>query len=134
MAADIYISGVRPVTLAAYAQSLLGSVGGVECGAYPSGGYVHVDVRGGKWRAVKADPSGKYQSVSTLFPTVKSGKRSQSVKILQRELARLGYSVGSADGICGAKTTAAIKAFQKDRGLSVDGICGKKTWSAISEP
>lgn len=133
MAADISVTGVRSLTVAAYAQTLLGGTGGVECAAYASGGYVHVDVRGGKWRAVMANSNGKYQSVSTLFPTVKNGKRSQSVTILQRELAKLGYAVGSADGICGAKTVAAIKAFQKDRGLSPDGICGKKTWEALCE-
>lgn len=133
MAADIYISSVPPIKIAAFAQSLLGRSGGVECGAYSFGGYVHVDVRDGKWRAVKSGSSVNYQSVSTLFPAVRIGSRSQSVTILQRELKRAGFDPGSADGICGARTKSAIISYQRSKGLDPDGICGKKTWSAICE-
>lgn len=133
MAADIYISSVSPIKIAAFAQSLLGRTGGVECGAYSSGGYVHVDVREGRWRAVKSSPSVNYQSLSSLFQTVKFGSRSQSTTILQRELKRAGFDPGTIDGICGERTKSAIIAYQKSKGLAPDGICGKKTWSAICE-
>ena len=39
----------------------------------------------------------------------------------QRKLAQLGFDPGPADGKAGARTTAAIRAFQKDRGLDVNG-------------
>lgn len=133
MAADIYISQIPPVKIAAFAQSQLGKMGGVECGAYSSGGYVHVDVRAGKWRAVKSGSAINYQSVSALFPTVRYGSRSQSTTILQRELKRAGFDPGTIDGICGKRTRSAIIEYQKSRGLDPDGICGKKTWSAICE-
>jgi len=35
------------------------------------------------------------------------------------------------DGIIGPHTTAAVKAFQADRDLTVDGITGPTTWSAL---
>lgn len=35
------------------------------------------------------------------------------------------------DGIAGAKTTAAIKAFQKRAGLIVDGVAGPRTFAAL---
>ena len=55
------------------------------------------------------------------------------VKAVQWELCRLGYDLGTpaVDGVAGAKTVAAIEAFQKGAGLTVDGCCGVKTWAAL---
>jgi curli biogenesis system outer membrane secretion channel CsgG len=39
----------------------------------------------------------------------------------QRRLAQLGFDPGPADGKPGARTTAAIRAFQRERGLDVNG-------------
>ena len=36
-----------------------------------------------------------------------------------------------ADGIFGAGTESALKAFQRDHGLNADGICGPLTWDAL---
>ena len=44
------------------------------------------------------------------------------VKEIQTQLARLGYAVGNPDGLAGAKTRGAIKAFQRSHGLKVDGV------------
>ena len=41
---------------------------------------------------------------------------------LQQRLARLGYSVGQPDGIIGANSRQAIRAFQLDHGLAADGF------------
>lgn len=47
---------------------------------------------------------------------------------IQRRLAALGFSPGRPlDGIPGPMTRAAIKAFQKARGLALDGIVGPIT-------
>ena len=56
-----------------------------------------------------------------------------SEETTEERLIALGYSCGpcGADGINGAETQAAIKAFQRDHGLAVDGIVGQKTWSKL---
>ena len=35
------------------------------------------------------------------------------------------------DGIFGAKTLAAVRAFQRSRGLQVDGVVGPLTWGRL---
>jgi peptidoglycan hydrolase-like protein with peptidoglycan-binding domain len=37
------------------------------------------------------------------------------------------------DGIYGAASVRACKAFQRDRGLAQDGICGSGTWKQLEE-
>ncbi len=51
------------------------------------------------------------------------------IKWLQTRLIELGYSVGSSgvDGSFGPDTLAAVKKFQKDKGLIIDGNVGKAT-------
>lgn len=68
----------------------------------------------------------------TIRATVRSGSRGADVTYLQQRLAALGYKPGTADGIFGSKTLAAVKAFQKEHRLTVDGIVGTKTWAALA--
>ena len=70
-------------------------------------------------------------TVTITLPVVKSGSKGENVKVLQILLNGLGYSCGTADGSCGPKTVAAIKAFQRANSLSIDGSCGKQTWTKI---
>ena len=44
------------------------------------------------------------------------------VRQIQSGLIQLGYDPGPADGFYGAKTSAAIRAYQRDHGLVVDGL------------
>ena len=68
-------------------------------------------------------------------PTLRKGSKGDAVKQLQQDLIRLGYDVGSsgADGVFGANTQKAVKAFQKDHGLTADGVVGKKTYAALDQ-
>ena len=50
---------------------------------------------------------------------------------LQLALRRLGYDPGPADGILGARTRAAIRAFQTDAGLPVTGQISERLESAV---
>lgn len=63
--------------------------------------------------------------------TLRNGSKGTQVKVLQFLLNEFGYDCGEADGIFGKKTTAAVKEYQKAKGLTVDGICGKNTWTRI---
>lgn len=50
---------------------------------------------------------------------------------VQTALTGFGYYTDKLDGIFGAKTKAAVKAYQKSRGLEVDGIVGPITWARL---
>jgi len=63
---------------------------------------------------------------------VKEGCRGHAVRTVQTLLIEQGYLKGEADGIAGPMTAAAIKKFQKDKGLEVDGICGAATFEVLS--
>lgn len=63
-------------------------------------------------------------------PAPRSSGNSQ-VASLQQQLASKGFSPGAIDGVPGAKTDAAIRAFQKANGLAADGIVGPKTMAAL---
>ncbi|EFA69451.1 peptidoglycan-binding protein [Cylindrospermopsis raciborskii S07] len=64
------------------------------------------------------------------MPTLRFGDSGLSIRVLQRLLISNGYNV-RVDGVFGALTETAIKAFQSQRNLSVDGIVGPKTWSQL---
>ena len=68
------------------------------------------------------------ESIETLS---KYGSRGEETKKTQQKLKDLGYYKGNVDGIFGSQTLAAVKAFQKAKGLDVDGIVGPKTLSAL---
>jgi putative chitinase len=50
---------------------------------------------------------------------------------IQRALLARGYTPGVPDGIWGALSKAAAKAFQKDQGLVADGVVGPKTLAVL---
>lgn len=57
------------------------------------------------------------------------------VKNVQEALKQLGYNLSKygSDGLIGSETTAAIKAFQEAKGLSIDGIVGPNTVKALQD-
>ena len=55
----------------------------------------------------------------------------RDVYLVQQRLSQLGFLSGKYNGYYGAKTAAAVKAFQKSRGLTADGVCGHDTWAAL---
>lgn len=59
------------------------------------------------------------------------GSSGADVKKVQRKLIDWGYLDGTADGKYGAKTQAAVKAFQRKNGLSADGRVGAMTAAAM---
>lgn len=63
---------------------------------------------------------------------LRRGQRGPQVKLLQAKLEQLGYDPGPQDGIFGAKTLVAVKAFQEAFGLSPDGMAGKNTIAELN--
>ena len=62
---------------------------------------------------------------------LKQGSTGSLVKTMQTKLINWGYLKGTADGIFGPKTKAAVILFQKRNGLVADGIVGTKTAQAM---
>lgn len=65
-------------------------------------------------------PKNKYISTT-------SSSTGTDVRNLQNRLLDLGYLAGTADGVYGAATEKAIKAFQKANAPYVDGVAGPET-------
>ncbi|MGY4643270.1 peptidoglycan-binding domain-containing protein [Cellulomonas sp. URHB0016] len=78
---------------------------------------------GTQWRSVYPAASGStdcYLAQGNPYP--------RAVKALQRSLVYCNYqSLGSIDGLFGAKTRAAVWSFQSDFGLATDGVYGNNT-------
>ena len=68
-------------------------------------------------------------------PTIRRGSKGEDVKYVQQILIDQGYDLGSsgADGVFGAKTEAAVRAFQKKNGLVADGVVGPLTYEALEK-
>ncbi|WP_445634149.1 peptidoglycan-binding protein [Nostoc sp. DSM 114161] len=83
----------------------------------------------GKNRAKSGGKFDKYASQP--LPTLYFGSSGVAVRALQRLLVSNGYTV-RVDGIFGALTETAVKAFQNQRNLAADGIVGQRTWRALT--
>ncbi len=64
------------------------------------------------------------------MPLIKKGSKGDAVKKLQQILNSKGYKL-SVDSDFGPATESAVKAYQKDHGLTVDGEVGEKTWGSL---
>jgi peptidoglycan hydrolase-like protein with peptidoglycan-binding domain len=68
---------------------------------------------------------------NAFFPTQSSGNRGADVLAIQYLLQYNGLTA-PADGVFGASTVDAAKAFQTAKALGVDGIVGPQTWAALA--
>lgn len=80
----------------------------------------------------KPEPAPVSRYTLSLRPLAK-GDTGEDVKALQNLLNAAGskYNIGTADGIFGAKTDAAVRAYQRDKKLTVDGIAGAATMGTL---
>ena len=84
------------------------------------------------WHKSTSSGGGSYYApVVPDMPMVYWGCTGDAVKTLQEKLNAKGFNSGNVDGIFGAKTYAAVTAFQKANSLGVDGIVGKLTWTKL---
>lgn len=65
-------------------------------------------------------------------PQLSFGSRGDVVLQLQQQLKAAGFDPGALDGIFGARTQAAVRAYQQANNLAVDGVVGPQTWAALS--
>ena len=84
------------------------------------------------WSKSSGGGSGRTAAVvAPDMPMLYRGYTGDAVKTLQEKLNAKGFDSGNVDGIFGAKTYAAVTAFQKANSLGVDGIVGKLTWAKL---
>ena len=83
---------------------------------------------GGK---VGTKATGRFQKFSSQLPTLYFGSSGIAVRALQQLLVANGYAV-RVDGIFGALTETAVKAFQNQQNLATDGVVGQRTWGALT--
>ena len=107
----------------------------VEC----SSGVQHFKTRNKKWTHW-AMPRGISDTIPEPTPvdpghrpTLRNGSKGEYVTLMQTKLIQLGYDLEpyGADGSYGNKTAEAVRAFQRDSGLTADGVCGPRTWAAL---
>lgn len=163
MAADFHIDGVAPAEIAKYAESIgVKGIGlydtfvHIDTRQSKSFWYSHAQERrttfGG---APEGEPytleqfvrdvqsacgaavdgiAGKETLSKTVTLSAAKNRTHAVVKVVQRRLSALDYTeVGEADGIAGAKFTAAVKHFQKDNGCVADGeiTARNRTWRKL---
>ena len=56
-----------------------------------------------------------------------------TIRHAQQKLERLGYPVGSADGVLGTETRTALRNFQRDKNLNATGELDAETLSALDQ-
>lgn len=92
-------------------------------------GIVGVETRAALSKALekkKKQPKPPDSAVAPYHETlIKRGSSGKSVERIQRALSI------HVDGIFGAKTEAAVKAYQKRHNLTADGIVGPQTWNTM---
>lgn len=81
----------------------------------------------------KEEEKPKNNGATVTLPVLKNGSKGNEVKAVQALLKGYGYSLGiwGADGDFGAATVAAVKKFQKKKGLTADGVVGIETWKKL---
>jgi cell wall-associated NlpC family hydrolase len=83
-------------------------------------------------QATKSSTTTTATASAVAQPLLKQGSTGPVVKELQQKLKAAGFNPGPIDGDFGPKTFAAVKSFQKAKGLTTDGIVGPKTWAALN--
>lgn len=64
-------------------------------------------------------------------PTLRRGSPANPVLLVKEVQKKVGSVGRQVDGVFGPLTEAAVRRFQRDRGLVPDGIVGPTTWAAL---
>ena len=84
-----------------------------------------------KAKTIIAEIQGEIVGRDQDYSILRRGMRGTSVADVQRALRAAGFYHLSIDGIFGAGTEQAVRAFQRDHHLVADGLVGRKTLAAL---
>ena len=97
----------------------------------------HVGEHGEAWNVLYANgpliPTGApvMPQLPPLMRLLKQESKGEDVRALQRMLNALGFRAGAEDGDFGPQTEAAVRALQRQAGITVDGKVGPETWGEL---
>lgn len=63
---------------------------------------------------------------------IAQGSEGSQVDVIQKRLQINGFEPGKLDGSYGSQTAAAVKQFQRAKGLEVTGVVNEATWKALT--
>ena len=90
------------------------------------------------WKPVQIDLAANFAPIGTWMKNFDPGAviaRVEVVKGVQQVLARLGYDVGTPDGLAGPKTAEAIRAFERGTGMNETGTINPRLLAVLgSQP
>jgi localization factor PodJL len=90
------------------------------------------------WRPVEINLAANFAPIGTWMKNFDPGStiaKVEVVKGVQQVLARLGYDVGTPDGLAGPKTAEAIKAFERGTGMNETGAINPRLLAVLgSQP
>ena len=72
-------------------------------------------------------------AAAAFTPVLRRGAKGEAVRHLQELLTGQGHDLGRLDGDFGERTDAAVRIFQKLKGLKTDGIVGAQTWAKLNK-
>lgn len=110
------LAGSKTLTLIEQKVAALGSSGGSSAESSGNSG---------------SSSSGSSAGSSGLTRTLRKGYTGDDVRTVQQKLKELGYYSSSVDGVYGNGSIAAVKAFQKNNGLTADGLAGTRTFQVL---
>jgi localization factor PodJL len=90
------------------------------------------------WRPLEINLAANFAPIGTWMKNFDPGAviaRTEVVKGVQQVLARLGYDVGTPDGLAGPKTAEAIRAFERGTGMNETGTINPRLLAVLgSQP
>lgn len=102
--------------------------GTVKYGKTSDRGWTHYAIPKELYTQEEIDQAERVKKMRTL----RNGSTGQDVQAMQELLNNLGFDCGTADGVFGTKTQAAVERFQMKYGLTVDGVAGEKTLTQLA--
>lgn len=94
-------------------------------------GWTHYAIPAGLYTPEEIERA--HREKGTFMRIMRKGCQGEDVRALQELLNAQGYSCGKADGIYGANTEAAVKAFQAVNGIKADGVAGPQTMALLAK-
>lgn len=90
------------------------------------------------WKAQPIDLAANFAPIGTWSPSFQPGEAITATEVIakvQQALTKLGFDVGTPDGIAGSKTAEAIKAFERGTGMSESGAINPRLLAVLgSQP